>query len=58
MDEERIEQMTFVTVQDIEERLEYARYALEKIADGGGFDSWEEEARWARAIADNALDEI
>lgn len=55
---EAIEGLTFVTVQDMQERLDDARYALEKIAAGHVFETADEAEKWARDIAENALEEI
>lgn len=53
-----IESLTFVTVQDMQERLEDARHALEKIAQGHVFETPEEAEEWARDIANNAIEEL
>lgn len=55
---EAIEQMTLVAVQDMQERLEDARYALGKIAQGHVFETADEAEKWARDIAENALEEL
>lgn len=55
---EAIEQMTFVAVQDMQERLDDAKQALQKIAQGHVFESVDEAEEWARAIAENALEDI
>ncbi len=55
---EAIEGLTFVTVQDMQERLEDARCALEKIAAGHVFETADEAEKWARDIAENALEEL
>jgi hypothetical protein len=55
---EAIESLTFVTVQDMQERLEDARYALEKISQGHVFETAEEAEKWARDIANGALEEL
>ena len=55
---EAIDGLTFVTVQDMTERIEYARHALEKIAQGHVFETADEAEKWARDIAENALEEI
>ena len=55
---EAIEGLTFATVQDMQERIEDARHALEKIAQGHVFETADEAEKWARDIAENALEEI
>lgn len=55
---EAIEGLTFVTVQDMQERLEDVRCALEKIAAGHVFETADEAEKWARDIAENALKEL
>lgn len=47
-----------ITVQDMQERLEDAKYALEKIAQGHVFETADEAEKWARDIAENALEEL
>lgn len=55
---EAIEQMTFVTVQDMQERLDIASSALEKLAMGHAFTGGEEGEKWMRGVAESALEEI
>jgi hypothetical protein len=55
---EAIEWLTFVTVQDMQERIEDAKYALEKISQGHVFETADDAEKWARDIADNALDAL
>lgn len=55
---EAIEGLTFVAVQDMQERLEDAKHALEKIAQGHVFETADKAEKWARDIAENALEEL
>jgi hypothetical protein len=52
---EAIEGLTFVIVQEMQERLDDARYALEKIVQGHVFETADEAEKCARDIAYNAL---
>lgn len=57
---EAIEGLTFVTVQDMQERLENARHALERIAQGHvhAFETVDEAEKWASNIVEKALEEL
>lgn len=55
---EAIEGLTFTAVQDIQERLEDARYALERIAQGHAFETADDAEKWARDIAESALEDL
>jgi len=55
---EAMEQMTFVAIENMKERLDIASNALEKMAMGHAFTTAEEGEKWMRGIAESTLEEI